>query len=435
MDIVTSYDNWGGKGNRTTILSGNLEVFDGTEATYMYYGNGGQININIIFSGLEGSLYIDGIKVIRTNYGFSDKQILLNDVVIGTFNDNIDSPLPMLKLKRNDKLTIKGKNKETGGGTYPTYIREIEFKTYYVPDKSFIYHHGEYKKIEQKKTSSVFYNGTNSYMKTTKVHNYNMVTLETWVKPHVITSATQDIMSNVESGGYSIGLRDGKPYARFYLSGAYRYCYGNELPLNQWSHLATTFDGDTIIFYVNGAKEGELKYSGTVGKTTAIFSIGANPPVSGSYIEYFKGEVKDSRIWNVVRTELDISENMYQLSDIDSMSDNLIAWYPQDETFGTVCKDKSKYASEGTYSNTTFLVEYSTKKILTVSNSLPNSTQFLEQGISLAPLFDREVTQLEPTDMTQRNDILVSGEVGKVLSKTLDLKKYFDIRSIRAEVK
>lgn len=435
MDIVTSYDNWGGKGNRTTILSGNSEVFDGTEATYMYYGNGGQININIIFSGLEGRLYIDGIKVIRTNYGFSDKQILLNDVVIGTFNDNIDSPLPMLKLKRNDKLTIKGKNKETGGGTYPTYIREIEFKTYYVPDKSFIYHDGEYKKIEQKKTSSVFYNGTNSYMRTTKVHKYNLVTLETWVRPHAKTSTHQDIMSNVENGGHSIGLLNGKPYSRFYLNGAYRYCYGNELPLNQWSHIATTFDGKNILFYVNGVKVSELTYSGTVGSTSAIFSLGANPAVTSGYIEYFKGELQDSRIWTVARTELEISENMYQLSEKDSMSDNLVAWYPQDETFGTICIDKSKYASNGTYSQATFLVKHSTKKILTVSNFLPNSTQFLEHGISLAPLFDREVTQLEPTDMTQRNDILVSGEVGKVFSKSIDLKKFFDIRSIRTEVK
>ena len=54
MDIVTSYDNWGGNGNRRSILSGNSEVFDGNENTYLSYGNNAQINIDIIFSGLEG---------------------------------------------------------------------------------------------------------------------------------------------------------------------------------------------------------------------------------------------------------------------------------------------------------------------------------------------------------------------------------------------
>ncbi|OXS65586.1 hypothetical protein B1B04_24980 [Lysinibacillus sp. KCTC 33748] len=435
MDIVTSYDNWGGKGDRRKILSGNPEVFDGTESTYMYYGNLAQINIDIIFSGLEGKLYIDGIKVIRTNYGFINKEILLNGKYIGTFNDNVDSPLPMLTIRKNDKLTIRGKNNQTGGGTYPTYIREIELKTYFVPDKSFIYHEGEYKKVKREEVNSVFYNGTSSYMRTTKVHKYNIVTLETWVKPYVISSSYQDIMSNVENGGHSIGLLNGKPYSRFYLNGAYRYCYGNELPLNQWSHIATTFDGNTILFYINGVKVSELKYSGEVSNTSAIFSIGANPAVTSGYIEYFKGEIKDSRIWDVARTELQISTNMYQLSEKDSMSDNLVAWYPQDETFGTVCKDKSKYAGDGTYSNTTVLSEYLPKRIVSFSNTLPSSTQFLEHGISLPPLFDREVTELEPTEMTLKKDILVSGEVGKVFSKPIDLKKHFDIRAIRTEVR
>ncbi|OXS65744.1 hypothetical protein B1B04_24875 [Lysinibacillus sp. KCTC 33748] len=320
----------------------------------------------------------------------------------------------------------------------PTTSSNITYhskKTILYITKSLILHDGKYKKIERKEISSVFYNGTSSYMRTTKVHKYNLVTLETWVRPHAITSTHQDIMSNVETGGHSIGLLNGKPYSRFYLNGAYRYCYGSELPLNQWAHIATTFDGNTILFYINGVKVGELKYSGAVGSTSAIFSLGANPAVTSGYIEYFKGEIKDSRIWNVARTELQISTNMYQLSEKDSMSDNLVAWYPQDETFGTVCIDKSKYASDGTYSQATILTEYSPKKTLTVSSILPTSNQFLEQGMdNLSPLFDREVTELEPITMTDKNEVLNS-EIGKVFSKTIDLKKYFDIRSIRTEVR
>ncbi|MGE8033855.1 hypothetical protein [Lysinibacillus sp. NPDC093692] len=159
-------------------------------------------------------------------------------------------------------------------------------------------------------------------------------------------------------------------------------------------------------------------------------------PVSGGYLEFFKGEIKDSRIWNVVRTESQISSNMYQLSEEDSMSDNLVAWYPQDETTGTVCKDKSKYASNGTYINTTILTEYFPKKLLTVSPTLPTATQFIERGMdSLSPLFDREITTLMPTEMKQRIGVLEKDGVGKIFSKTIDLKKYFEIRTIRTEVK
>lgn len=70
----------------------------------------------------------------------------------------------------------------------------------------------------------------------------------------------------------------------------------------------------------------------------------------------------------------------------------------------------------------------------TVSSNLPSSAQFIEQGIdNLSPLLDRKITVLEPIPMTDKSEILDVGETGKVFSKTLDLKKYFDIRSIRKE--
>ncbi|WP_155590561.1 hypothetical protein [Lysinibacillus cavernae] len=72
----------------------------------------------------------------------------------------------------------------------------------------------------------------------------------------------------------------------------------------------------------------------------------------------------------------------------------------------------------------------------TVSSTLPSSTQFLERGIdNLSPLFGRKVTELEPTTMTDKSGILGVGETGKVFSKTIDLKKYFDIRNLNVEVR
>jgi len=71
-----------------------------------------------------------------------------------------------------------------------------------------------------------------------------------------------------------------------------------------------------------------------------------------------------------------------------------------------------------------------------VSSTSPSSTQFLEQGMgSLSPLLDRRITTLEPMPMIDKSEILGVGETGKVFSKTIDLKKYFDIKSIRTEVK
>jgi hypothetical protein len=65
-----------------------------------------------------------------------------------------------------------------------------------------------------------------------------------------------------------------------------------------------------------------------------------------------------------------------------------------------------------------------------VSNNLPSSTQFTEKGMgSLSSMFTRTITELKPTPMSDKTDIL-SGEEGKVFSKNIDLKKYFDLRKI-----
>lgn len=53
----------------------------------------------------------------------------------------------------------------------------------------------------------------------------------------------------------------------------------------------------------------------------------------------------------------------------------------------------------------------------------------------LTPLLDRKVTTLEPMQMQSKSDILPVGSEGKVFSRIVDLNKYFDIRSMKVEVK
>ncbi|WP_141904022.1 LamG-like jellyroll fold domain-containing protein [Lysinibacillus sp. Y5S-8] len=82
-----------------------------------------------------------------------------------------------------------------------------------------------------------------------------------------------------------------------------------------------------------------------------------------------------------------------------------------------------------------FEVEFA-KGWTAISDTLPKPQQFLEKGMNnLSPLLDRRVEAQPPTAMTQKSDILDVGEVGKVFSGTIDLKKSIDIRSIRVEVR
>lgn len=381
MDIVTSFDNLGGKGDRTNILSGKLEVLDGNENTYLTYTNGDQISIDIIFSGLEGKLYIDCIKVIRTNYGFVDKQILLNNKLIGTFDDNLDSPLPMLTIRKNDKLTIKGRNNQSGGGTYATYIKEIEFKTFFVPDKSFILHNSEYKK----------FNDEIPARSTTE----NLIPIMT---------------SNISPKGKVTAGYEYDPAWKAFDDGttSRSFWYANNSASTNW--LQYEFEEKTKVIRIS------LTSSAISGSNYGIknFTISAS---------------NDGLIYDTLYTGLhpnndkEFSYNLtndkeYKMYKIQGDSYNSI-----NQMLITSLKMFGEY------------IPHIPSHWSTVSKILPKHNEFLEQGIYLSPLLNRKVTTLEPAEMTLRHDILDIGEVGKVFSKTIDLKKYLDIRSIRTEVK
>lgn len=381
MDIVTSYDNWGGKGDRRSIFSGNSEVFDGTQATYMYYGNNAQANIDIIFSGLEGKLYIDGINVILTNYGLVDRQLSLNGVVVGTYVVNQDYRIPMLTIRKNDKLTIKGRNNQSGGGTYPTYVREIELRTFLVPDKSFIYNEGEYKRFNEKRLGE-----------------------------NIIPEMTSDTTPSGVAFGDSL------------YSSSYNYWYAfNSVDSQSWT------SGATLPHYI-GYDFGEFKKI----KSYSIKSrnLDGNDLTTAPNSWILQGSINNST-W----------------IDLDSVSGVTWASKGLEKKFELDKVAEYRYYRLYITANNGYAGGYVSLARLSlfeedtpahweaVSGTLPTSTRFLEKGMYLSPLLDRRLATLEPIAMTQRNDVLDVGEVGKVFSETIDLKKYIDIRSIRVEVK
>ncbi|WP_054767853.1 discoidin domain-containing protein [Lysinibacillus parviboronicapiens] len=70
-----------------------------------------------------------------------------------------------------------------------------------------------------------------------------------------------------------------------------------------------------------------------------------------------------------------------------------------------------------------------------VTNTIPTKDEFVTKGMDSLSILDRTVAELESLPMAEKSEILGTGEIGKVFSKTIDLKKYFDIRSIKIEVK
>jgi hypothetical protein len=157
------------------------------------------------------------------------------------------------------------------------------------------------------------FNGTSSLVSIPdypKIDLTTGMTLEAWVRPSSL-SGWRAVMMKEQSGDLVYGLYantdTNRPSGYAYVSGAERDARGTaQLPLNTWSHLATTYDGITLRTYVNGVQVGSRAITGSIAVSTGALRIGGNT-VWG---EYFSGLIDEARLYNRALTATEIKSDM-----------------------------------------------------------------------------------------------------------------------------
>lgn len=118
------------------------------------------------------------------------------------------------------------------------------------------------------------------------------------------------------------------------------------IQLNQWYHVACTYEASTRrrIVYVNGIEVANSIAAANLNLTNASYAIGKRV----ANVDHFKGLVQDVRIWNVVRTQQQIQENMGK--NLLGSEAGLLARYKINESSGVTAID-SKGSFNGTLTN------------------------------------------------------------------------------------
>jgi hypothetical protein len=78
------------------------------------------------------------------------------------------------------------------------------------------------------------------------------------------------------------------------------------LALNTWTHLATSYDGTTLRFYVNGAQVSSRAQTGAIVTSNNPLQIGGD----SLYGHYFQGTIDEVRVYDTALTAAQIQADM-----------------------------------------------------------------------------------------------------------------------------
>ncbi|MBU2652413.1 MAG: LamG domain-containing protein, partial [Bacteroidetes bacterium] len=204
------------------------------------------------------------------------------------------------------------------------------------------------------------FNGTSQYVSVPDNSSLDLssaMTLEFWVYLSgtdgkvVLSKSNSDADENFR---IYIKQADDQIYFDYGNETQYAQTYEFTLNLSTWYHMAFSVSaGNPGKIYVNGVEA--TTYSPAVANAPTPIPTNTHAMEIGggtAYPSYFAGKLDEVRIWNDIRTEDEIRQNMYRELPDPASETNLVAYYKLNSTSGTTATD-SKGSNTGTLTNMT----------------------------------------------------------------------------------
>ena len=159
---------------------------------------------------------------------------------------------------------------------------------------------------------NIIFDGINDYVEIANNSSLNIsstITLESWMYA-TSTSTVQNVIcksSQSQNTGYIFPRTDnGWSNIYFYLHiGGWQTLNTTFPALNTWYHTVATYDGATMLIYLNGTQVASKAQSGTITTNTNILAIGQQT----GYGEYFGGRVASVKVYNRALNSTEVSHN------------------------------------------------------------------------------------------------------------------------------
>ena len=150
--------------------------------------------------------------------------------------------------------------------------------------------------------------GNNSNLSFSGTSNF---TIESWVKREN-TNGIAMIFSKYNggvAGNYWLGIDNtGKPIFSREAS-PWGVTATNPLPVNEWHHIAATYDGSQTKIYVDGVLNNTTSAPLSINHNISNIKVNIGAGLANNSPSYlFKGELDEIRVWNIARTATQIQQ-------------------------------------------------------------------------------------------------------------------------------
>ena len=137
------------------------------------------------------------------------------------------------------------------------------------------------------------------------------MTLEAWVRPTSANAGWRTVVMKEQADDLVYGLYAAatgfRPSGHVFVGGDdERVQAPSALPANQWSHLATTYDGSALRIYVNGSLADTFATTGVMTASSGTLRIGGNT----IWDEWFDGSIDEIRVYERALTGDEIQDDM-----------------------------------------------------------------------------------------------------------------------------
>jgi len=199
---------------------------------------------------------------------------------------------------------------------------------------------------------SLLFDGTDDYVSIPHSSNLSLTnfTIETWVNPGQIKGDWQPLVTKEESDGwprnYGMFITPNAMTVHFSFAATNGYnIYSNSqssLILNQWNHIAMTYDGSSLKFYLNGQLDASINTNAIPLQNTEPVKIGKEI----SAYTPFAGKMDEVRIWNKARTQAEIQADMTH--PLTGTETGLVGYWQFNENAGNTVTDLAVNDNNGT---------------------------------------------------------------------------------------